>query len=362
MKHPENPRSSGTEDQSGNGSAPAQTRRRRIRLVDVAEEVGVSVQVVSKVLNGGTSNVGASDSTRQRVKEAARRLGYRRHAAGMALRSQAFRSVGLLMGDAVRQNTFMPQSVLAGLTQVAAESDYTLNLMATHLLIGDAVRDSRLLNEQMVDVLVIAQANEPSDDLMESIRYMPTPVLWLHRLIEHNAVCFDEHGAAVKLVDHLAERGAKTIEYLDLNANPPESMSTSERRQGYLSACKRHNIATRTLWDLRVERQDRGEFFATWLDQLEGPQYVIIDSCSAAQVLLDVALAKGVDIPGKLNLVTFDNGMLYTANCPTITAVIFPEHELGIAAGEMAIKLAKNSQPQLPSCVLECAVAVGGSS
>lgn len=350
----------------GNGSMDsAETEvvtRRRVRLIDVAQEVGVSVQVVSKVLNGGTSNVGASEQTRQRVKEVARRLGYRRHAAGMALRSQAFRSVGLLMGDAVRENTFLPQGILAGLTQAVAEADYTINLMAAGQLIGETVRDSRLLNEQMVDVLLIAQATEPSNDLIESIRYMPTPVLWLHRQVQVNAVAFDEHAAAMTLVEHLANGGARTIHYLDLNANPAPAVATRLRRQGFSDACQRLRIEPRPAWDQRVERPRRGEFLATWLKQQTEPAAVIVDSCTAAMTLLDVALAQGLNVPESLKIVTYDNGTLCTASSPAISAMIYPELQLGRTAGDMAIKLAQNSQSNLPGCVLSCTFNQGGTS
>lgn len=338
--------------------------QRRVRLIDVAQEVGVSVQVVSKVLNGGTSNVGASEQTRHRVKEAAQRLGYRRHAAGMALRSQAFRSVGLLMGSAIEQNACncLPQSILAGLTQATAEADYTISLMAAGQLIGDTVHQSRLLNEQMVDVLLIVQACEPSDDLMESIRYMPTPVLWMHRQIEQNAVAFDEQTAAETLVEHLAERGAQSIFYLNSTENPLKEMATNLRQQGFQSACERLRLEARALWDERVERLDRCDFFVDWLEGLNETRFIIVDDCAAALTLVDVALAKGIDIPQKLKIVSFDNGKLCTASSPMITVMLYPELELGRAAGEMAIELAQNPQQTLDSRILKYKLQIGETS
>src|SRR5207302_4326032 len=59
---------------------------RRLTSVDVARESGVSRATVSYVLNGAPNQV-ISEQTRQRVIEAAQRLGYAPYAPARALRS-----------------------------------------------------------------------------------------------------------------------------------------------------------------------------------------------------------------------------------------------------------------------------------
>jgi len=61
-----------------------------ITLRDIAEEVGVSTMTASAVINGGSSSARISEVTRERVREAALRLGYRPNAEAQALSRRRF--------------------------------------------------------------------------------------------------------------------------------------------------------------------------------------------------------------------------------------------------------------------------------
>src|SRR3569833_772975 len=69
-------------------------RRPRPRLEDVAAEVGVSTAAVSLVLRGAA---GPSAATRERVLEAAARLGYRPDRAASLLARRRRRLIGVML-------------------------------------------------------------------------------------------------------------------------------------------------------------------------------------------------------------------------------------------------------------------------
>ena len=59
----------------------------KVRLVDIAQDVGVSIAAASHVLNGTAhGEVRVGDATRKRIEEAAVRLGYRANRAAQQLR------------------------------------------------------------------------------------------------------------------------------------------------------------------------------------------------------------------------------------------------------------------------------------
>lgn len=332
-----------------------------VRLRDIADVVGVSVQVVSKVLNGGESNVGASPETRNRIMAAASRLGYRRNAAGLALRMQSFKSVGLLLGDS-EQSIFMPQIMLAGLIETLADAGYTCTLMSAGRIDPKTIAEQRLLNERLVDALIMANAHDPPAELTQALRLLEMPALWLHRDVRSNAVAFDERQATVDLVDHLVERGRRDIAYLDYNGPTAHAPASRQRLLGFEDACERHRLKPRYFNQNRVERQDRAAYTRGWITRRDAPDAVIVDSFSAAQVVLDVAHQCSVDVPGRLAIASFDNGRLTTANAPAITAAIVPERELGRIAGEMALALAQKQRQRIPSRRLRCPLFVGGTT
>lgn len=339
----------------------AERTPKRTRLIDVAQDVGVSVQVVSAVLNGGKSNIGASQATRQKVNEAARRLGYRCHSAASALRKQEYGRIGLLMGG-VEEHVFLPQGVLVGLTKALGEHGVSLTLDSVVLQRPDAIRTSRLLSQDCVDALLVALSDEPDPRLVRELNSAGRPVLWLHREVKRNSVGYDEADATVRLVKHLGQRGHRTIHLIDLNAPTDQSFAPRQRREAFGQACSELGIQGHTDYAKLVPRSERGRFAADWLAEHPEPTAVILGSCSAAQVFLDTAHQIGRDVPGSLALATFDNGSLCTANSPAITAAVFPELELGTTAGEMAIRLSRDPDTQLAHRRLRCELSIGGTT
>jgi len=61
------------------------TTTRRTTLQDVAKDANVSIMAVSLVINGARSNTRLSDTTRERIREAAHRLGYTPNIEAQAL-------------------------------------------------------------------------------------------------------------------------------------------------------------------------------------------------------------------------------------------------------------------------------------
>lgn len=335
---------------------------RRITLADIASQVGVSVQLVSAVLNGrGPTTVGASATTRARIEEAASRLGYRRNSAAVSLRQQKHGRIGVLMAGQ-EAGVFLPQGILAGMAERFGHSRFGLTLDSVVLSDREKMGRSRLINEDCVDALVVALVENPSRKLVQEIDGWGPPILWMHRTKARNSVGFDEAGAASGLVDHLVERGHRTIHLIDLNAPAKKVLAASQRLTGFVAACERHGVEGHVDFSQRVYRAERGAYVKHWLEAHPEPTAVILGSCTAAQVFLDVALQTGRRVPEDLAIATFDGGHLCTANAPAITAAIMPDRGLGEAAGDMAVQLATTPEQPLPRRLLPCAVQVGGTT
>lgn len=72
-------------------------------LLDIAKETRTSVSTVSRVLAGGSTAARISTATRQRVLEAARRLGYRPNLVARSLRTRRSHTVALMVSDIANQ-------------------------------------------------------------------------------------------------------------------------------------------------------------------------------------------------------------------------------------------------------------------
>lgn len=102
-----------------------------ITLKDVAREAGVSNTTASRVLTGKESPVLISEATRQRVHEAASRLGYRPNLLARGLRTQRSGTVGVLVADIIDP---FSAALIPEITSVFSARGY-------HFLLSHAVTD-----------------------------------------------------------------------------------------------------------------------------------------------------------------------------------------------------------------------------
>src|SRR6185436_1633032 len=68
-------------------------------LIDIARETNTSVSTVGRVLAGGSVAQRISEETRNRVLEAAKRLGYRPNLLARSLRTRKSNTIALLVPD-----------------------------------------------------------------------------------------------------------------------------------------------------------------------------------------------------------------------------------------------------------------------
>ena len=92
--------------------------RNPVTLRHVADEAGVSVTTVSRILNGRETGVPIRDETRQRIVAAAAQLGYRPNLLARALRGSRSSLLGVIVRDIA--DPFHIQ-VLRGLNTVARD-------------------------------------------------------------------------------------------------------------------------------------------------------------------------------------------------------------------------------------------------
>src|SRR5215813_1051225 len=99
---------------------------------EVAKRAGVSLQTVSNVLNGKTSQVG--QKTRERVLRSIEELGYQPNLHARGLRSQRTYTVGFLTVDPATRFLADPfhTAILSGMADILRENDYGLLVQALH--------------------------------------------------------------------------------------------------------------------------------------------------------------------------------------------------------------------------------------
>ncbi len=332
--------------------------KKPVTIADIAKEVGVAPQVVSRILHGGKSTASARKEIREKIREVAARRGYRPFAAGQMLRKGSFHSVGILIGN---PNDFLlSQLALAGLAEGLATKDYTATLFYAEAHTDTALLDSRLIASKLTDALIIPYVRNPSRRLVSELKSLHIPVIWMNRRTRFDAVRMNEAGASAMLLRHLFDQGHREITFLDYSGNGGDP-HTRERIGGLKKEAEALGIRLHLHLD-RIARADRAPAARRFLMSSPNPRALIVNSLSAAQVFLQVAHQLGRVLPDELALASFDDGSQCTANTPCITCAIRPDFAFGRNTAEMVLQRLEDPGTPLPLRKMNFELNIGGST
>ncbi len=206
---------------------------KRVTLADVAREAGVSVQTASHVLSGNKT-VRLPESTRQKVAEAAARVGYRPNRLAQAMKSGKTRVIGIWMPVDRPILTYM--RFLQLLNQRARTSGY--DLMITGLDATSALTpDGKIPALWPVDGLISIDAGKAIEQLRKDRQNdaVPMAVFGYEEVANGDSVGWKVAEAARQATARLIQKGARRIVHITLDW-VLEGFPREQRRRGYSEA------------------------------------------------------------------------------------------------------------------------------
>ena len=280
----------------GDGQAP----RRRPRLEDVAARVGMSPASVSMVLSNAP---GPSAATRERVLAAAAALGYRPDRTASLLARRRTHLVGVLLDV----SSAFHAELVEDLHEAAERQGYDVVLSTV-----TRTRDERRAVETLVDfrceALVLLGPVAPAADLAALAAQLPVVVVG--RRVDAAGVdvvrSADDEGVG-QAVDHLVGLGHQAIAFVDGG----RGTIASDRRRGYRTAMRRHRLGDH----IRVIPGDHTEAAGTraaaaLLADGRPPTAVVASNDRCALGVLDALNRAGVEVPGAISVVGYDDSTL----------------------------------------------------
>jgi LacI family transcriptional regulator len=270
---------------------------------DVAKEARVSQPTVSRAL-GGDPRI--SEKTRERVAEAARRLGYFPNVAARTLITNRTHTVGVVVGDV--SNLFFAQQLnaLYGELQRNGYRTVLFQESADHKETGEDVLP--FLFGNALDGAIFSTGRltsvAPKHLAEEGI-----PVVLLNRYIEGIAadcVTSDNFGGGRLAARLLAKLGHRRIGVI----LGPENTSTSrDRERGFLAGLQESGIEIpRRLRRVGLYSIESGHRLCLQLlKERQPPTAVMCGNDVIALGALNAAAAAGVRVPEDLSVVGFDD-------------------------------------------------------
>ncbi len=311
-----------------------------IRMKDVAQDLGLSVITISKVLRNHSD---ISPATRERVLKRMKELNYRPNLAARALVTGRSYLIGLVVPDLM--HSFFSQ-LAKGVTRVLRKKGYNLIMSSSE---EDPDLEKQEVEQMLgrgLDVFLIASA-QLSVDSFRRIEEHNKPYILIDRKFSGLAANFvgtDDRAIGRMATEHLAENGCRRIAFIGGRNTSP----AIERMQGY------HDVlAERGLWvsDDYVRRLERGddsadlngyEAMKTLLRLDNSPDGVFCYNDPSAMGAMKAILEAGLQIPRDIAIIGCGNVNYAPLLRVPLSSVDQQSELMGERAAKLALSLTEN--------------------
>lgn len=302
---------------------------KNVTLKDVAKAAGVSYATVSRALSG-SSQIGSE--TRERVLKLCDEMGYTTNFVARSMVTKRTNLIGLVVPSV--DNQFM--SELAYHAEVSARS-HGYNIMLCDS--GPDLRQEKtvvklLLGRQVDGILIVPQSSRSYESLKPYLDQTPTVFLSENlRDQPQSYVAVDNSRGTYLGTQYLYGLGHRDILYFGQR----QSTTHQLRAEGYLKACQELGLAPRyfnseyTRSSIQGGYQLAKELFQKPLDYTA----IFASTDSNALGILTVADELGIDIPGRLSLIGFDNISATALSRIDLTTIDQPKKAMAVQAVDM---------------------------
>ncbi len=305
-------------------------RQRQASLKDVAAQAGYSVATVSRALND-TGYV--APETRERILATARDLSYQPNLRARGLRKQSSRTIGLIIPNLL--NAYYT-ALADGLTQLLAHRSYHLTLVSTR---DDPALEDGTVHEmvgQAVDGLIWVPT-APGPELLDYLTQRGVPAVAIVRRVPGDrvdTVIFEDLAGSRAATEHLLGLGHRRIGYI---GGDIAFSSNRDRQLGYLAALRAAAVPVdEALIRLGPPRSTHGLLACGDLLRLPAPPSAIFVGSNALMPgVLQALRQAGLQLPGEMSLVCFDDIDWFSFSIPPITAVRTEERHLAESAVDL---------------------------
>ncbi len=322
-------------------------------IADVARLTGVSVCTVSHAIHGTRP---VREETRQRILEAAEKLGYRPNRIARGLKTKRTHTVGVMVSH-VRVPSV--GTLVTGAEGVLVSHGYSVILCcAPPVLAEEEVALSTLTDLRVDGLLVVGRSTEFVAKLE---RFEDLPVVLAHGRVRSKAVDWvdvDDESAFQIATEHLLSMGHRRVAFM---GRPAFVGIYAARRDGYRRALRDRAIPVD---DSLVQgtSADAAEVRAA-LDRLlalpSRPTALVIGHEQIALEAYVYLKERGLRIPHDLAVVGMGDDTWTRVVDPPLTKVAVPSLALGEAAAGLLVSRLESSVPmQARSILLEAALVV----
>ncbi len=305
---------------------------KKVTIRDVAREAGVSVTLVSFVMNAKMGKDGRLDcpvnpDTAERVLQVAKRLGYRRNNAAASLRSGRSHSIAVIVSDIA--NPFFAE-ICRNIENIAYKDGFTVIFASSEENPQKLAHLVETMVGYNVEGLIVAPCLGAEAALARAIS-IGIPTVLIDRNMpgdEFGRVLVDNVDAGKMATKYLLHQGFGKIEMLSYKSGVT---SLTDRESGYAMAMEEAGLKDdirihKIEYDTEAAKKDVIEVFREAAKR--GTEAFILPTKRIAMYGFNALNALGLGMPKDFSFVCFDESDAYELNKPVVPHIIQPLSEI----------------------------------
>ncbi|HUN07676.1 MAG TPA: LacI family DNA-binding transcriptional regulator [Aggregatilineales bacterium] len=317
--------------------ATARPSRRKVSnsvtIVDVAKAAGVSYSTVSRVFSGYEF---VNEETRERVVEAANKLGYVVNLQARSLAGGRSNIVGLLAPGL--DNGYITE-IVSGIDQELAQHGLDLMLYTTHRYPGKEAFYVKTIANGLVDGLILLVPLVTTNYIQALPRQDFPYVLIDQTNSTSNSPSVDATNwqGAYDATTYLIKLGHRRIGFI---TGYLELSSATERLDGYRAALQHHRIPLDENLTVMGDYLTTGGYAGAQklLNLAERPSAIFASNDLEAIGVMNAAHQRGLRIPGDISIIGFDDIPQASLVYPRLTTVRQPLVQIGQVAVRLLLE------------------------
>ncbi len=310
------------------------------KLKDIADQVGVSISTVSRVLKND-ANRSVSDETRRKIWEMAEKLGYRTARPAKARKTEVKQTYAIGCVVAMPQNKYNSpyfSVILEGIEKALAAAGMRLEFVFSIEKPSDVEQLHLLVKEHGIDGMLVVERID--GDAYQWIKANVRQVVGVD-LSDHEVpvVSYDRAAAAKEAVNSLIAQGHRHIAYIggpELN----DDFREERRYLGYAAAMKEAGLSIVPEWVIDV-KWDVSLSYELTKQAFEAavpvPTAIFAASDMMAIAAMRAATERNMKVPDDIAFFGVDNIPISEFTSPPLSTIHVPKLEMGMYAVKLLL-------------------------
>lgn len=274
----------------------------RARLIDIANEVGVSVNTVSLALRGSER---VHKDTKAHIQAVAQRLNYRPNELAKSLVNRSSKTIGLVLTDI--NNPYLTQ-VAKFVENNLSQHGYMTLLAASDNDVVEEIKILETFQSRMVDgILIFPTKHDATKNLEDFANVLPVVSMVLGKSQKLDMVGVNEEEGVFLAIHHLTSIGHQSIAFVDSSFK----VGNTAKQKGYIQALKMSGLTVDENLIIYPKRHALKSGYEAAKDLLSKsrkcPSAIFCANDSLALGVMKYCLDHNISVPKDLSIMGFDN-------------------------------------------------------